>query len=205
MNIAPRQPAPPTGPRGDDPRLGWSRTGESGTRDAAESRQGADSGPAPGRETHPYAAVPVLRHRRDGILPAVAGALSVRGVTWKATGSKADGPGELHPLIGDFLAALPVEHRERHTGRCPEALLLSRFLASAEESRSGRKAGRAFSDGEARKALKQARFTARHVREDGDPEHGAYAPPCRSCARLLDHFGVTAVGPEADAEAGEDG
>lgn len=167
---------------------------------------------APGRETageearrDGYAARPFLHHRRDGILPAVAGALSVRGATFTLTGSKADERPVLHPLVEEFLGALPVEHRERHTGRCPETLLLSRYLTSAEETRKGRKAGRAFSSGEARKALKQARLTARHVREDGDPRHGAYAPPCRSCAVLLDHFGVEAVETGLYAEAGEAG
>lgn len=149
------------------------------------------------------AAAPFLRHRRDGILPAVAGALWVGGATLTGTGGRADTPPELHPLVGDFLDALPVEHRERHLGRCPEAVLLSRYLTAAEAERKGRKAGRAFTVPEARKALKQARLTARHVREDGDPRHGDYAPPCRSCARLLEHFGVAAVGPEAYSGAGE--
>ncbi|EST32444.1 hypothetical protein N566_20045, partial [Streptomycetaceae bacterium MP113-05] len=123
--------------------------------------------------------------------------LQVRGGTVTGTGSKVDQPPELHPLVGDFLATLPPQVRERNVGRCPEALLLSRYLASAEAARTGRKAGRRMSAGEARKMLKQARLTARHVREDGDPRHGAYAPPCRSCARLLDHFGVAAVDPGA--------
>ena len=91
-----------------DPRLSWT------------SGQSPGSG-APGP-------VPVLRHRRDGILPAVAAALSVRGQTLTCTGSKADEPPELHPLVADFLDALPVEQRERSTGRCAEAVLLSRFL-----------------------------------------------------------------------------
>lgn len=192
MNIAPRQPAPPSGPRADDPRLGLLRAGTAGEpAGSAPAESDRDGGPAA------HAAAPFLRDRRDGILPAVAGALQFRGGTLTGTGSKAEQPPRLHPLVGDFLAALPLQDRERNVGRCPEALLLSRFLTSADEARTGRKAGRPMSAGEARKVLKQARLTARHVREDGDPRHGGYAPPCRSCARLLDHFGVAAVDPGA--------
>lgn len=141
-------------------------------------------------------AEPVLRHRRDGILPAVAAALSVRGATLTCTGSKADPRPELHPLVQDFLAALGTEHRARHAGRCPEAVLLSRFLTSTEESRTGRRAARKpFTYSDAKRALKHAKLTARRIREDGDPLHGSYAPPCRSCAPMLDHFGVQAVAP----------
>lgn len=178
MNHVPRQPAAPGG-RADDPRRGLLRTEAAG----------------PEAFVRGQAAVPFLRHRRDGILPAVAGALSVRGATFTGTGSKADGLPALHPLVERFLDALPPQDRERHTGRCAETLLLSRCLTSVEKERSGRKAQRPLTAGEARKALKHARLTARHVREDGDPRHGEYAPPCRSCARLLDHFGVTAVDP----------
>lgn len=50
-------------------------------------------------------------------------------------------------------------------------------------------------NGEARKALKQAKLTARHIREDGDPLHGAFAAPCRACTALSAHFGVRIVDP----------
>ncbi|WP_367126477.1 YwqJ-related putative deaminase [Streptomyces phytohabitans] len=142
------------------------------------------------------AGTPALRHRRDGILPAVAAVLSVRGTRLTCTGSKGDQPTELHPLVRDFLDTLGTDRSERHDGRCPEALLLSRLLATAEESRKGRAARKAFGHGDAKRALKHAKLTARHIREDGDPLHGGYAPPCRSCGPLLAHFGVRAVGPE---------
>ncbi|MBQ0987254.1 hypothetical protein KBZ10_22580 [Streptomyces sp. F63] len=163
-------PATPPG----DPRLRWS----------------SDTGP--GRP-------PVLRHRRDGILPAVAAALSVRGRTLTATAGRGDLPPVLHPLVQDFLDRLGTAQRERFTGRCPEALLLSRQLAEVEGARSKRASRRPLSQGEARKALKQAKLTARHIREDGDPRHGRYAPPCRSCTALLAHFGVRHVDPAASA------
>lgn len=52
---------------------------------------------------------PRLRHRRDGILPAVAAALSVRGETFTCTAGKGDQPPVLHPLVQDFLDTLPSE------------------------------------------------------------------------------------------------
>ncbi|MDF9813625.1 YwqJ-related putative deaminase [Streptomyces sp. SPB162] len=158
-----------------DPRLTW-------------SAKGADT-----------AGPPVLRHRRDGILPAVAAALSIRDEVLTCTGSKAEQAPALHPIIQDFLDTLPVAQRERFTGRCPEPVLLSRFLSAADASRSKRAARKPLTQSEARKALRGARLTARRIREDGDPEHGSYAPPCRSCGPLLAHFGVRPVDPSAEA------
>ncbi|MER5884667.1 YwqJ-related putative deaminase [Streptomyces sp. NPDC001941] len=153
-----------------DPRLNWSSTG-------------------------PHHA-PLLRQRRDGILPAVAAALSVRGFdTLTCTAGRAEQPPALHPLVQDFLDTLTSGQRERFTGRCPEAILLSRHLTAADETRSKRARRRPLTASEARRALKHARLTARHIREDGDPLHGAYAAPCRSCAAMLAHFGVRPVDP----------
>ncbi|MDA5284260.1 YwqJ-related putative deaminase [Streptomyces sp. NPDC054904] len=152
---------------GGDPRLRWSST----------------DGAAP----------PVLRFRRDGILPTVAAALSVRGETLTGTAGKADQPPVLHPLVQDFLDTLTSGQRERFTGRCPEAILLSRHLATVEGARSRRASRKPLTAGEARRSLKHSRITARRIREDGDPLHGSYAPPCRSCDALLNHFGVRPV------------
>lgn len=138
---------------------------------------------------------PVLNHRRDGILPAVAAALSVRGETLTCTAGKADQPPTLHPLVQDFLDTLTSGQRERFTGRCPEAILLSRHLTAAEAQRSKRAQRKPLNHGEARRAFKQGKLTARRIREDGDPLHGSYAPPCRSCTAMLDHFGVRPVDP----------
>ncbi|MDK0519954.1 YwqJ-related putative deaminase [Streptomyces sp. ML-6] len=164
-----------------DPRLSWSST-------------------AAGR-------TPLLHHRRDGILPAVAAALSVRGETLTCTAGKGDRPPVLHPLVQDFLDALPSGQRERFTGRCPEAILLSRHLTAAESTRSKRAQRKPLTNGEARRALKHSRLTARRIREDGDPMHGSYAPPCRSCTPMLAHFGVrpvdlTTTGAATTAEKG---
>jgi YwqJ-like deaminase len=154
-----------------DPRLTW---------------RGAPAPQGPGR-------APLLRHRRDGILPATAAALSVRGATYTCTASKAEQPPALHPLVQEFLDALPLTQRERFTGRCPEALLLSQYLTGVDAGRRKRAARKPLTHSEARKALKNAKLTARRIREEGDPEHGGFAPPCRSCAPLLEHFGVRTV------------
>ncbi|MFC7221502.1 YwqJ-related putative deaminase [Streptomyces polyrhachis] len=143
------------------------------------------------------AAPPVPRRKRDGILPATAAALSVQGETLTATGAKSDPPPVLHPLVQDFLDTLTTERRERFTGRCPEAVLLSRHLAAYETARSKRAARKPLSAAEGRRCLKHAQLTARHIREDGDPAHGAFAPPCRSCTALLAHFGVRVVDSSA--------
>lgn len=161
-------------------------------REEAEDPRAGWSGTAPG------AAAPRLRSRRDGVLPAVAAALSVRGETLTSTAGKADRAPALHPLVQDFLDTLTSGRRERFTGRCPEAVLLSRHLTAVEAGRGKRAAKKPLTPGEARRALKHAKLTARHIRDDGDPLHGGYAPPCRSCAALLAHFGVRAVGPRTE-------
>ncbi|WP_051940036.1 YwqJ-related putative deaminase [Phaeacidiphilus oryzae] len=136
---------------------------------------------------------PLLRHRRDSLLPATAAALSVRGETSTHAGDKPDRQPPLHPLVDEFLAALPVSQRERFTGRCPETVLLSQFLTEAQAARPKRHADKPFREHDARKALRGARMTTVRIREVGDPEHGTHQPPCRSCASLLEHFGVKAV------------
>ncbi|MFF0594434.1 YwqJ-related putative deaminase [Streptomyces antibioticus] len=163
-----------TGAAGDstgDPRVGWSAT------DAPHT--------------------PTLRHRRDGILPTVAAALSVQGATLTGTAARGDQPPPLHPLVQDFLDTLTSAQRDRFTGRCAEALLISRHLAAADAARSRRSARKPMTNGEARKALRAAKLTTRHIREDGDPLHGSFAPPCRACTALSAHFGVRVVDPEA--------
>ncbi|MGW0731574.1 YwqJ-related putative deaminase [Streptomyces sp. NPDC002851] len=162
-------PAHPPG----DPRLTWSGTAEA-------------------------AAPPTLRHRRDGILPTVAAALSVRGETLTSTAGRSDATPELHPLVKDFLDTLTSGQRERFTGRCPEALLISRHLTAVETARaakSRRNKDKPLTPGEARKALKNSKLTTRRIREAGDPLHGSFAPPCRSCTALVAHFGVRIINP----------
>jgi len=164
------QTGPHTSASGD-PRVGWSAT---------------DERPAP-----------TLRHRRDGILPTVAAALSVRGTTLTGTAARGDRPPALHPLVQDFLDTLTSAQRDRFTGRCAETLLISRHLTAADATRSKRAARRPMTNGEARKALKHAKLTARRIREAGDPLHGSFAAPCRACTALSAHFGVRIVDPTA--------
>ncbi|MFE2535072.1 YwqJ-related putative deaminase [Streptomyces sp. NPDC005070] len=140
---------------------------------------------------------PALLYRRDGILPTVAAALSVRGATLTGTAARGDQPPALHPLVQDFLDTLTNAQRDRFTGRCAEAILISRQIVSADAERSRRAGRKPMTNGEARKALKGAKLTARRIREDGDPLHGSFAPPCRSCTALSGHFGVRIVDPAA--------
>ncbi|KUO18929.1 YwqJ-related putative deaminase [Streptomyces dysideae] len=156
-------------PRNGDPRVGWSSTD---TRHA-----------------------PTLRHRRDGILPTIAAALSVRGATLTGTAARGDQPPALHHLVQDFLDTLTSGQRDRFTGRCAETILISRRIATADAARSKRAARKPMTNGEARRALKQAKLTARRIREDGDPLHGSFAAPCRACTALSAHFGVRIVDP----------
>ncbi|MGI5195515.1 YwqJ-related putative deaminase [Streptomyces sp. CA-288835] len=155
--------------RSGDPRVGWSTT------------------------ERPHA--PTLQHRRDGILPTVAAALSVRGATLTGTAARGDQLPELHPLVRDFLDTLTSAQRDRFTGRCAETILISRHLGAADAARSKRAARKPMTNSEARKSLKNAKLTARYIREDGDPLHGGFATPCRSCAALSAHFGVRIVDP----------
>ncbi|MEV6169483.1 YwqJ-related putative deaminase [Streptomyces sp. NPDC051954] len=161
-------PGPHAGASGD-PRIGWSST---------ETRH-----------------APTLHHRRDGILPTVAAALSVRGATLTGTAARGDQAPALHPLVQDFLDALTSTQRDRFTGRCAETILISRHIAAADAARSKRAGRKPMTNGEARKALKQAKLTARRIREDGDPLHGSFAAPCRACTALSAHFGVHIVDP----------
>ncbi|MEV5885624.1 YwqJ-related putative deaminase [Streptomyces sp. NPDC052020] len=161
----------PGDPRTGDPRVGWSAT------DAPRT--------------------PTLRHRRDGILPTIAAALSVRGTTLTGTAARGDTPPALHPLVQDFLDTLTSGQRDRFTGRCAETLLISRHLTTADAARSKRASRRPMTNGEARKALKHAKLTARRIREEGDPLHGSFADPCRACTALSAHFGVRIVDPAA--------
>jgi len=156
------------------------------------------SSPVPGGGSPPDTRpAPPLRHRRDGILPTVAAALSVRGTTLTGTAARGDQPPTLHPLVQDFLDTLTSAQRDRFTGRCAETILISRHLTTADAARSKRAARRPMTNGEARKALKQAKLTARRIREDGDPLHGSFAAPCRACTALSAHFGVRIVDPTA--------
>ncbi|MEU5594632.1 YwqJ-related putative deaminase [Streptomyces sp. NPDC020298] len=166
------------------------RAGGGGEVHAGDPRIGWSSAETP--------LTPTLAHRRDGILPTVAAALSVRGTTLTGTAARSDHTPALHPLVQDFLDTLGSAQRDRFTGRCAETILISRHITAADAERSRRAARKPMTNGEARKALKQAKLTARRIREDGDPLHGSFATPCRACTALSAHFGVRIVDPTTD-------
>ena len=132
------------GPSGD-PRIGWS---------TAEQ---------------PHA--PALLHRRDGILPTVAAALSVRGETLTGTAARGDQAPPLHPLVQEFLDSLATDRRDRFTGRCAEATLISRHITGADAARSRRAARRPMSNGEARKDEDAATQLAHDARSGSSHGH----------------------------------
>lgn len=142
--------------------------------------------------TQPPGPAPV-RTPRDSILPAVAAALFIGKQVRTRAGAKGDTAPAPHELVRTFLTELPADQRERWNGRCPEVELLSEHLFEAENTRKGRAARKAFTLADARRALKGGKVTLRRIREEGDPDHGVPQPPCRSCAALLAHFGVTAT------------
>jgi hypothetical protein len=122
--------------------------------------------------------------------PATAGALLVNGQIHTHSSVRGDLRPELHPMIHRALATLPVARRERYLGWCAEPVLLSdRLFAAAADL----PAGADLTPAQARGALRGARVTVVRVREPGDPAHGTPQPPCRSCAVLLELFGVEVV------------
>jgi hypothetical protein len=182
-------------PAGTDPRSG----------SGADPRSEAD--PRVGWSATDASAVPALSGRRDGILPTVAAALSVRGTTLTSTAARGEQAPVLHPLVQDFLDTLTSAQRDRFTGRCAEAILVSRHLTAVDAERaekSKRARRKPMSMSEARKALKHAKLTTRRIREDGDPLHGGFARPCRGCAALTAHFGVHVVVPDESADTAAD-
>ncbi len=159
------------------------------------TRTGTSGDPRVGWSNAATPHTPTLRHRRDGILPTVAAALSVCGETLTGTAARGDQPPPLHPLVQDFLDSLATAQRNRFTGRCAEAILISRRITAADTARSKRAARKPMTNSEARKALKQAKLTARRILEDGHPLHGTFATPCRACEALSAHFGVRIIDP----------
>lgn len=119
------------------------------------------------------------------MLPLAAAALLMDGAVHTHTSVRGDRAPTLHPLVRRFLDDLPTGQRERFTGWCAEPVLLSDRLYEAEAA-----SGAAMTPARARSALWGGRLRVSRIREPGDPTHGAAMPPCRSCAALLDWFGV---------------
>jgi hypothetical protein len=117
-----------------------------------------------------------------------AGAILVDGVIRRHTAVRGDVAPDLRPLVRRFLHDLPTAQRERFAGWCAETVLVSDQLYQAERSQ-----GTSLSAAHARAALWGAQLSVVWVRETGDPAHGTPYPPCRSCAALLEWFGVEPV------------
>jgi hypothetical protein len=119
------------------------------------------------------------------VLPLTAGALLIGDTVYQHTSIRGDTAPDLHPLVRRFLHELPVESRERYAGGCAEVVLVSDRLHEAE-----RLAGHPLTAAAARAELWGAQVSVCWIREKGDPAHGRPAPPCRSCAALLEWLGV---------------
>jgi hypothetical protein len=117
-----------------------------------------------------------------------AGVLSLDGAVYSHTSIRGDVAPVWHPLLQRLLRELPVESRERYAGWCAEVALISDRLREAD-----RAAGRALTADEARAAMRGGRVSVHRIRERGHPAHGQPQPVCRSCAALLNWFGLMAV------------
>ncbi|KWX05144.1 hypothetical protein TH66_04310 [Carbonactinospora thermoautotrophica] len=115
--------------------------------------------------------------------------MTIGGRLLRVRSKKGDGELNHHPLVREFLEALPVEYRERGYDRCAEAAALSDALH--EEDARRRAAGLPpITLEEARTAFfRGANVVTYRVREPGDPVGGQDGPPCLSCLLLLRYFG----------------
>ncbi|WP_306205988.1 SUKH-3 domain-containing protein [Actinoplanes sp. RD1] len=137
-----------------------------------------------------------MAHER--MLPLAAGALLVGGTVHTHTSIRGDGTPNLHPVLRRLIEELPAGQRERFAGWCAETVLISDRLHDA---------GADLSAMAARSLLWGAQVQVVHVREDGDPVQGSSLPPCRTCAAVLDHFGMELPEPgvrTVDAPASRD-
>ncbi|CAM5716121.1 hypothetical protein SCALM49S_08956 [Streptomyces californicus] len=150
---------------------------------------------------------PRLIHRRDGILPAVAAALSVRGETLTCTAGKGDQHLALHPLVQDFLDTPPSTGANASPAAAPKPYCSPASSppprADAPNAPSANPSPTAKPAAPSNTPASPPAASARTA----TPLHGSYAPPCRSCSALLSHFGVrpvdlTATGTATSAEKG---
>lgn len=123
------------------------------------------------------------------LLPNTAGALFLDGWVHSHSAVRGDVAPDLHPLLRRFFDQLPTAKLERFAGWCAEAILISDRLYDAEA-----KFGHV-SDETARTYLRGGQIIVVRVREPGDPAHGTPCQPCRSCAAMLNWYGVEAEGP----------
>ncbi|MGC0419336.1 SUKH-3 domain-containing protein [Embleya sp. AB8] len=131
----------------------------------------------------------------DGIpvdfLPATSGALTIADYVFSHTSLKGDGEPNLHPVLREFLDALPVRLLEPGIGRCAEAVLVSDALWHMQEDWGDEPMDPEWACESFRHNT--AAVTVTRIREWGDPTHGTFQPPCRSCAAMLEYFHIEVV------------
>jgi hypothetical protein len=105
---------------------------------------------------------------------------------------KGDEPPRHHRLVMEFMQEeLSAADRVRGYERCSEAAAISDALHAEDAFRQSIVAP-PITLAEARDDLfGSATMVTYRVREPGDPAAGTAAPPCRSCAELARHFGIT--------------
>ena len=129
---------------------------------------------------------------RNGATPSTVTYLQLAGRQAGARSVKGDDPPRHHRLVMEFMQEqLRAADRVRGYERCSEAAAMSDAL-HAEDARRQSMVAPPITLAEARAELfGSATMVTYRVREPGDPAGGTAAPPCRSCAKLARHFGLT--------------
>jgi hypothetical protein len=128
---------------------------------------------------------------QHGATPSTTSHVRLAHQSVNASGVKGDEPPRHHRLVAEFMRdELRAPDRVRGDERCSEAAAISDAL-HAEDARRKAMAAAPITLAEARSELfRGATVVTLRVREPGDPVGGTSAPPCRSCAKLLRHFGL---------------
>jgi hypothetical protein len=116
-------------------------------------------------------AAQILRPR-----PSAAGALRVEGQTFTGVSGTAHSE-PLHPQVQQALDEIPASARSDFHGMCAEPACISRALNAGVEPTGGT-------------------MSTVRIRAVGNPVHGTQIPPCKSCGRLLQRFGIKLVPEE---------
>ncbi|MGW4245445.1 YwqJ-related putative deaminase [Nocardia sp. NPDC004722] len=119
--------------------------------------------------------------------PATSSSLLVHGKIFSHTSLFGEGLPNHHPVVQDFIEALPAARLKRFAGNCAELALVSDQLWGLDAQRV--EGGHASLD-EARDYLKGAVIVSKKIRPHDDPEHGQVADPCQVCRELLDSLGI---------------
>jgi hypothetical protein len=133
---------------------------------------------------------------RHGATPSTVTHLQLADRQVSARSVKGDDPPRHHRLVMEFMQEeLRAADRVRGYERCSEAAAISDTL-HAEDARRPLIIAPPITLAEARTELfGSATMVTYRVREPGDPVAGTATPPCRSCAKLARHFGLTPVPP----------